>query len=149
MNGQVDSPAAGALAQTKPLVPGYLVTPFGWAAQPLAAMIQSEPGLLTYLFELDRPRMHVIALALAHLDESPASDLATVLFRGSIHEILHRVSVTLPPSIDAVRNDYSITSSGSASSERKTSRPLTVLRLRTKSAKRPPSGSMPRGVIMP
>ena len=61
MNVQVDSPAAVALAQTKPLVPGYLFTPFGWAAQPLAAMIQSEPGLLTHVFELDRPRMHVIA----------------------------------------------------------------------------------------
>ena len=102
MNVQVDSPAAVALAQTKPLVPGYLVTPFGWAAQPLAAMIQSEPGLLTHVFELDRPRMHIIALALAHLDESPASDLATVLFRGSIHEVLHRVVGRSPPGIRRV-----------------------------------------------
>ena len=67
MNMQVDSPTTVALAQTKPLVPGYLFTPFGWAARPLAMMIQSEPGLLTHVFELDRPRMHVIALALAHL----------------------------------------------------------------------------------
>jgi hypothetical protein len=102
MNVQVDSPAAVALTQTKPLVPGYLVTPFGWAAQPLAAMIQSEPGLLMHVFELDRPRMHVIALALAHLDESPASDLATALFRGSIHEVLHRVVGRSPPGIRRV-----------------------------------------------
>ena len=68
MNVQVDSPVAVAFAQTKPLVPGYLVTPFGWAAQPLAAMIQADPELLTHVFELDRVRMHVIALALAHLD---------------------------------------------------------------------------------
>src|ERR1700726_2401796 len=102
MNVQVDSSAAVALAQTKPLVPGYLVTPFGWAAQQLAAMIQSEPRLLTHVFELDRPRMHVIALALAHLDESPASDLATVLFRGSIHEVLHRVVGRSPPGIRRV-----------------------------------------------
>ena len=93
MNVQDDGPSTVVLAQAKPLVPGYLVTPFGWAAQQLAAMIQSEPRLLTHVFELDRPRMHVIALALAHLDESPASDLATVLFRGSIHEVLHRVAV--------------------------------------------------------
>ena len=70
---------------TKNHLPGYLVTPFGWAAQPLAELIQAGPELLTHVFELDRVRMHVIALALAHLDEGPASGLATVLFRGSIH----------------------------------------------------------------
>src|SRR5271169_3607626 len=99
MNVQVDSPAAIALAQTNPLVPGYLLTPFGWAAQPLAAMIQSEPGLLTHVFELDRMRMHVIALALAHLDGNPTSHLAPVLFRASIHEVLHRVVGRSPPGI--------------------------------------------------
>ena len=99
---QDDDSSTVALAQTKPLVPGYLVTPFGWAAQPLAAMIQSEPGLLMHVFELDRPRMHVIALALAHLDESPASDLAPVLFRASIHEVLHRVVRRSPPGIRRV-----------------------------------------------
>jgi hypothetical protein len=101
MNMQVDSPAAVAL-QTKPLVPGYLFTPFGWAAQPLAAMIQAEPGLLTHVFELDRPRMHVIALALAHLEGNPAPHLAPVLFRASIHEVLHRVLGRSPPGIRRV-----------------------------------------------
>ena len=102
MNVQVDSPAAVALAQTNPLVPGYLITPFGWAAQPLAALIQADPELLTHVFELDRVRMHVIALALAHLNESLASDLATVLFRGSIHEVLHRIVGRSPPGITRV-----------------------------------------------
>jgi hypothetical protein len=102
MNVQGVDPSTVALAQTKPLVPGYLVTPFGWAAQPLAAMIQSEPGLLTHVFELDRLRMHVIALALAHLGESPAPDLATVLFRGPIHEVLHRVVGRSPLGIRGV-----------------------------------------------
>ncbi len=45
-----------SLTPTKPLTPGYLVTPFRWAAQPLAAMIQADPGLLTQVFELDRSR---------------------------------------------------------------------------------------------
>ena len=102
MNMHVDSPVAVAFAQTKPLVPGYLVTPFGWAAQPLAELIQADPELLTHVFELDRVRMHVVALALAHLDESPASGLATVLFRGSIHEVLHRVVGRSPPGIRRV-----------------------------------------------
>jgi len=71
MNVQADGPSTVTLARTKPLAPGYLLTPFGWAAQPLAAMIQTDPALVTQLFELDRPRMHVIALALAHLDDNP------------------------------------------------------------------------------
>jgi hypothetical protein len=102
MNVQLDSPSTVALAQIKPLAPGYLVTPFGWAAQPLAAIIQSEPGLLTHLFELDRTRMHVIALALAHLDGSSAPQLAPVLFRASIREVLHRVLGRSPAGIKRV-----------------------------------------------
>jgi hypothetical protein len=102
MNVQCDGPSTVVLTQVKPLVPGYLLTPFGWAAQPLAELIQADPKLLTHVFELDRVRMHVIALALAHLDESPASDLATVLFRGSIHEVLLRVVGRSPPGIRRV-----------------------------------------------
>ena len=36
--------------------------------------------------------MHVIALALAHLDDNPAPHLAPVLFRGSAREVLQRVA---------------------------------------------------------
>src|SRR5208283_5858286 len=90
MNVQADGPSTVALARTKPLSPGYLLTPFGWAAQPLATMIQTDPALVTQLFELDRPRMHVIALALAHVDRNPAPHLAPILFRGSTREVLQR-----------------------------------------------------------
>ena len=92
MDAQADGPSTVALAQTKPLAPGYLLTPFGWAAQPLAAIIQSDPALLRHIFELDRPRMHVIALALAHLDRNPAPHLAPVLFQASFREVLQRVA---------------------------------------------------------
>ena len=91
MDAQVDGPSSVALPQTKALVPGYLLTPFGWAAKPLAAIVQSEPELLRHIFELDRPRMHVIALALAHLDDDPAPHLAPILFRASVREVLQRV----------------------------------------------------------
>ncbi len=91
MDPQVDDPSTVALTQTKALVPGYLLTPFGWAAKPLAAIVQSEPELLRHIFELDRPRMHVIALALAHLDDNLTPHLAPVLFRGSACEVLQRV----------------------------------------------------------
>ena len=93
MDAQVDGPSTVALTQIKALVPGYLLTPFGWAAKPLAAIVESEPELLRHIFELDRPRMHVIALALAHLDDNPAPHLApVVLFRGSAREVLQRVA---------------------------------------------------------
>jgi hypothetical protein len=91
MNVQIDGPSAVVLPQTKPLAPGYLVTPFGWAAQLLATIIEANPTLLVHLFELDKTRMHTIALALAHLDESPPPGLAPVLFSASVREVLHRV----------------------------------------------------------
>ena len=92
MDAQVDGTSTVVLTQTKALAPGYLLTPFGWAAKPLAAIIQSDPALLRHIFELDRPRMHVIALALAHLDDNPTPHLAAVLFRGSAREVLQRVA---------------------------------------------------------
>jgi hypothetical protein len=99
MNVQGDGPSKVVLAQAKPLAPGYLLTPFGWATRPLAALVQADPELLTHVFELDRVRMHVIALALAHLDSNPALYLAPVLFRASIHEVLHRVVGRAPPGV--------------------------------------------------
>jgi hypothetical protein len=46
--------------------PGYLTMPFGWAAQPLAVMLEADRSLYPALFTLSRRRMHLIALALAH-----------------------------------------------------------------------------------
>ena len=46
--------------------------------------MQFELGLMMHVFELDKPRMHVIALALAHLDGIPTPQFASVLFRGSV-----------------------------------------------------------------
>jgi hypothetical protein len=49
--------------------PGFLLAPFGWATEWLAAAVEAEPPLLAELYFLSRRRMHLIALALAHLDE--------------------------------------------------------------------------------
>jgi hypothetical protein len=58
---------------TSRYTPGHLLAPFGWAADALAAMVEAEPTLLFHLFELDSTRMHLIALAIAHLNKvSPA-----------------------------------------------------------------------------
>ena len=72
-------------APMKPFHPGHLLKPFGWAAQPLAPMIQSSPQLVRRALELDRARMHLIALALAHLDNA-GPDITRVLILCATQE---------------------------------------------------------------
>jgi hypothetical protein len=40
MTQVIDESADAAVAQQSP---GYLMTPFGWAAEPLAAMLEADP----------------------------------------------------------------------------------------------------------
>jgi hypothetical protein len=89
----VDRRADDAILLTgpRPLVPGHLLAPFGWTALPLAAIIQSQPGLLKDLFELDQPRMHVIGLALAHLNHHQVIAIAPTLFRAPVREAVERI----------------------------------------------------------
>ena len=71
--------------------PGHLLLPFGWAAEPLAAMLRAEASLLIDLFAIDQPRMHLIALALAHLEPEMPFELARLLLRGSVREVLDQI----------------------------------------------------------
>ena len=102
MRDQLSRPLAAPHPTEAKLVPGYLLTPFGWAAQLLAGMVDAEPDLLAHVFELDRQRMHVIALALAHLDGNPPPQLGPVLLRGSARDLLHRVLGRSPVGIKRV-----------------------------------------------
>jgi hypothetical protein len=78
--------------------PGHLLAPFGWAADALGAMVEAEPTLLFHLFELDCTRMHLIALALAHLNEfSP--DLGIFLVSGSVRAITEKTLGRCPTGI--------------------------------------------------
>jgi hypothetical protein len=70
---------------------GYLLRPFGWAAGTVAAMLQSDPTLAADLIGIDRSRMHLIALVLAYLDQAPSADVAALLLRRSIGEVLDRL----------------------------------------------------------
>jgi hypothetical protein len=99
MSAQLNCLSAVAAPAAKQLVPGYLLAPFGCAAQPLTAMVQADPGLLMHVFELDRPRMHTIALALAHLDGAASRQLGPVLLSASAREILDRVLGRSPAGI--------------------------------------------------
>jgi hypothetical protein len=76
--------------------PGFLLAPFGWAAEPLTAMVQAEPSLLADLFGISRPRMHLIALALAHLDPQETPEIGPLLVRGSVRQVLDRVLAQRP-----------------------------------------------------
>jgi rhodanese-related sulfurtransferase len=80
MTSTVDRIRSDPKAARRP--PGFLLCPFGWAAEPLPAMAQAEPRFLAHLFEAGRPRMHLFALALAHLDRQPLSPSIAVSLIG-------------------------------------------------------------------
>jgi hypothetical protein len=82
-----------------PRRPGFLLAPFGWVAEPLAAMAQAEPALLAHLFEMGRPRMHAIALAFAHYEGEPTPQFGLFLARASAREIVDRAFGRRPPGI--------------------------------------------------
>lgn len=55
--------------RTERIRPGFLFEPFGWAAGTLTAIVMARPSLLSDLISIDSKRMHLIALALAHLND--------------------------------------------------------------------------------
>jgi hypothetical protein len=77
----------GILASTE-RPPGFLLEPFKWAIPKLLVMLQNQPEYLIDLVHLTRTRMHLVGLALAHLEGMPSSELSDVLFRGSAETIL-------------------------------------------------------------
>src|SRR5260370_33133301 len=91
MTEQLSCDSAATGPGRSQLFPGYLLTPFGWAATPLALIVSAYPALLADLFGMSRQRMHLIALALAHLEAPSSPDIASLLIRGSPRQVLHRV----------------------------------------------------------
>ena len=69
--------------------PGFLLAPLGWVQARLANLIEGEPRLIDLLFDLDHARMHLMALALAHVDNDIPPDLALNLLQGSSKTILN------------------------------------------------------------
>ena len=82
-----------AIAGKSPeLQPGYLSVPLGWAAQPLLSLVNSNHGLAADLLQIDRARMHLMALVFAHCEDrnirtNLLSD-AQLLLRGSFNEVV-------------------------------------------------------------
>src|SRR5450756_2152868 len=90
--------------------PGFLLEPLGWVQGRLTKAIEGEPTLVELLFELDQVRMHLTALALAHMTGEVTPDLAVILLQGSRKTILNlsvghrpvginRVLCHLPPKV--------------------------------------------------
>jgi len=78
---------------------GFLLAPFGWAAERLLALAQTEPALLGHLVELSQPRMHAIALALAHMDDAGSRQFALFQARASSRHIVTCALGTCPRGI--------------------------------------------------
>ena len=55
---------------------GFLTEPLGWVNARLGQAIEAEPRLVNPVFDLDHARMHLVALALAHLPRDIPPDLA-------------------------------------------------------------------------
>lgn len=68
--------------------PGFLIEPFKWAIPNLMAMLRDQPEYLPDLIHLSRTRMHLVGMALAHIESMPSSEQAEILFRGSAEMIL-------------------------------------------------------------
>ena len=72
---------------TRPLS-GYLMAPFGWATKPVLALLEADPSLYRALFTLNRQRMHLIALALAHWPGETDPSWARLLLSGAPAAVL-------------------------------------------------------------
>jgi hypothetical protein len=100
-NNLVQSAIKGASIQARP---GYLLAPFGWAAERLLAMVGSQRALAAEVLQLDRARMHLIALAFAHCECQTGDCLmpglcAELLLRRSLTEVLDVVLQRRPPGL--------------------------------------------------
>src|ERR1039458_9118406 len=82
--------------------PGFLLEPLGWVQDRLAKAFEAEPTLVELLFDLDQSRMHLTAMALAHLSNEVTPDLALILLQGSRKTILNFSVGHRPVGIDRV-----------------------------------------------
>jgi hypothetical protein len=99
MTEQLACGSAAAAPRRSQLCPGYLLSPFGWAATPLSLVVSVYPSLLADLFGMTQERMHLIALALAHVEGLSSLENASLFIRGSPREVLQHVLGRCPTGI--------------------------------------------------
>jgi hypothetical protein len=83
---------------TRHIQPGFLLDPFGWAADALIGIVAAKPHLMADLFAIDLQRLHLIALTLANLEGDATPELAELLMRGSVRSVTEHIP-TLDPGI--------------------------------------------------
>ena len=76
--------------------PGFLLEPLGWVQGRLAKAFEAEPTLVELLFDLDQSRMHLTALALAHMTGEVTPDLVLILLQGSSSSLKNLTNAILP-----------------------------------------------------
>ncbi len=79
------------------MVAGPVLAPFCWAADSIAMLVDRDPTLVADLLRLRRVRMHLIALALAHLKTDPRPELGRFLLCGRAGEVVTSAIGRGPP----------------------------------------------------
>jgi hypothetical protein len=83
---------ASASLTSKPVL-----APFCWTAEPIAALADGQPTLLVDLLKVSRVRMHLAALALAHMEIELSPELGAFLLRGPAGVVVTRAIGRGPP----------------------------------------------------
>jgi len=83
---------ASVYAPLRERTPGILLAPFAWATEPLFAMSRADPGLASELLQIDRSRLHLIGLVLAHMDDDASSPgFVSYVIGAPMRDVLDRV----------------------------------------------------------
>ena len=80
-----------------PFRPGFLLGPLGWLNEQLSVCRAPDPRLLSLLFGLEPPAMHMLGIAVAHGCEQ---SLLTTLFRQAARAIVERSIGFWPEGLD-------------------------------------------------
>ena len=74
-----------------------LLSPFKWAAKSVASLVDLDPAICVELCKIGRAQMHVVALALAHLEVNPPPEQGCLLLRGSFKQVITKTLGRDPP----------------------------------------------------
>ena len=78
----------------------FLLEPLGWVADRLGPLIDRDPGSLKRLITIEKPKMHLVALALAHMRERIDCEAGIFLLERSQKEILETLLGRQPTGLD-------------------------------------------------
>jgi hypothetical protein len=80
----------GEIAEPQP-APGFLLGPVWLGGRTAGRNDACRPQLVRRLFAIDQSRMHLIALAVAHLNLPGPPEIGALLVRASARQVLNQV----------------------------------------------------------